>query len=214
MTNTENPTGAADHVGGSDAEVELGRIPNRHFSRGEESLIHQGAVVGFYTSVIESVDGEQFDRDLVRHPGAVAVVPVDGDEVLLVQQYRAALDADLIEIPAGKRDVDGEPPIETARRELEEEVGMRAGKLEPLINVHHSPGFCDEYGHIFLATELEPVPQRREGPEEQLMTIHRRSLGESVEMCLDGRITDAKTIAALLAANQRLGAADTRSSTD
>ncbi|MGH1490863.1 MAG: NUDIX domain-containing protein [Acidimicrobiales bacterium] len=205
MTNTESPADAAHSSGGPDPEVELGRIGNEHFSHGGESLIHQGAVIGVYTAVIEDVDGQQFDRDVVRHPGAVAVVPVDGQDVLLVQQYRAALDADLIEIPAGKRDVAGEPPIETAKRELEEEVGMRAGTLVPLINVHHSPGFCDEYGHIFLATDLEPVPQRREGPEEQMMTIHRRSLAEAVEMCLDGQITDAKSIGGILAAARRLG---------
>jgi ADP-ribose pyrophosphatase len=187
------------------AEVEKGRIANPNFRRTEESLIHQGAVVGFHTSIIEGPGGDRFDRDLVRHPGAVAVVPVDDGDVLLVQQYRAALDADLIEIPAGKRDVAGEPPIETARRELEEEVGMRAGVVEPLINVHHSPGFCDEYGHIFLATDLQPVPQRREGPEEQLMSIHRTPVAEAVAMCLDGRITDAKSVAAILAAARRLG---------
>ncbi len=204
MTNTESPTDTAEQQAGANPQVELGRIPSRHFSHADESLIHQGAVVGFYTAVIESADGQQFDRDVVRHPGAVAVVPVDGSDVLLVQQYRAALDADLIEIPAGKRDVADEPPIETARRELEEEVGMKAGKLELLINVHHSPGFCDEYGHIFLATDLEPVPQRREGPEEQLMTIHRQPLSEAVEMCFDGRITDAKSIGGILAAARRL----------
>lgn len=205
MTNTEGSTQTADNNGGAVSEVELGKSPSEHFSHASESLIHQGAVVGFYTAIIEGPDGERFDRDVVRHPGAVAVVPVDGSDVLLVQQYRAALDADLIEIPAGKRDVAGEPPIETARRELEEEVGMRAGNIEPLINVHHSPGFCDEYGHIFLATDLEPVPQRREGPEEQVMTIHRTPLAEAVDMCLDGRITDAKSIGGILAAARRLG---------
>ena len=125
--------------------------------------------------------------------------------MLLVRQYRAALDADLLELPAGKRDVAGEPPIETAERELAEEVGMRATSMEPLINIHHSPGFCDEYGHLFLATGLEPVPQERMGPEEQVMTIHRVDLSEAVELCLDGTITDAKSIAGILAAARRLG---------
>ncbi|MEM7325582.1 MAG: NUDIX hydrolase [Actinomycetota bacterium] len=194
-----NPSGAAEPV----TETEKGRIPTENFSVVDQTVIHRGAVVTFFEAEIEDADGARFNRDLVRHPGAVAVVALDGDDVLLVQQYRAALDAELIEIPAGKRDVAGEPPIETAHRELEEEVGMRAGSMEPLINVHHSPGFCDEYGHIFLATDLVAVPERREGPEEQVMTIHRTPLGEAVEMCLDGRITDAKTIAALLAAAHR-----------
>lgn len=192
--------GAAEPV----TEQEKGRIDTENFSVAGQKVIHEGAVVTFFVAEIESADGERFDRDLVRHPGAVAVVPMDGNDVLLVQQYRAALDGDLIEIPAGKRDVAGEPPIETAHRELEEEVGMKAGSMVPLINVHHSPGFCDEYGHVFLATDLVAVPQRREGPEEQVMTIHRVSLAEAVEMCMDGRITDAKTVAALLATAHRL----------
>ncbi|MEL6982770.1 MAG: NUDIX hydrolase, partial [Actinomycetota bacterium] len=119
--------------------------------------------------------------------------------------YRAALDADLLELPAGKRDVDGEPPIETAHRELAEEIGMRATSMDLLVNIHHSPGFCDEYGHIFLATGLEPVPQERMGPEEQVMTVHRMPLTDAVDRCLDGTVTDAKSVAGILAAARRLG---------
>lgn len=183
-----------------------------HFGHVGEDLVHQGAIVGFFHGYIGGPDGSTLRRDIVRHPGAVAVVAVDGDaaggdepEVILVQQYRAALDAELIEIPAGKRDVPDEPPIDTARRELEEEIGMKAGNLEPLINIHHSPGFCDEYGHLFLATDLTPVPDRREGAEEQAMRVHRIPLSEAVAMCFDGGITDAKSIAGLLAAAHRLG---------
>lgn len=185
--------------------TEKGRLASDHFRYETDQLVHQGAVVGFRRAEIEDADGNRFLRDVLRHPGAVAVVPVDGDDVLLVQQYRAALDADLIEIPAGKRDVDDEPPIETAHRELAEEVGMEAGSMEPLINLHHSPGFCDEYGHLFLATDLEPVAQNREGPEEQVMTLHRVPLVEAVAMCFDGRITDAKSMCGILAAARRLG---------
>lgn len=180
--------------------VERGRFASSHFSYRDQTLIHQGSVVGFYQAEIEDGAGNRFKRDLIRHPGAVAVVPVDGDDLLLVQQYRAALDADLLEIPAGKRDVSGEPPIDTAHRELAEEVGMKAGSMEPLINVHHSPGFCDEYGHLFLATDLTEVPQQREGPEEQVMSIHRVRLDRAVELCLGGQITDAKSVSGILAA--------------
>ncbi len=199
------PDGRSDPTLAGHDEVERGRIASDRFSRVDKQLVHQGAIIGFYETVIETSDGERFPRDLIRHPGAVAVVPIDGDEILLVQQYRAALDADLIEIPAGKRDVSDEPPIVTAHRELVEEVGMEAASMELLINVHHSPGFCDEYGHVFLATELRPVPHRREGPEEQAMSIHRLALAEAVEMCLDGRITDAKSMGGILAAARRLG---------
>lgn len=170
-----------------------------------DELIHQGAIIAFHQRTIEGPDGSRFERDIVQHPGAVAVVAVDGDDVFLVNQYRACLDGNLWEIPAGKRDVDGEPPEITARRELEEEVGMKAATMELLINVHHSPGFCDEYGHIFLARDLTPVPQRLEGPEEQHMTVAKVPLEASVEMAMDGRITDAKSVAGLLAAARRLG---------
>ncbi len=201
----DGPAVAPESSGALPHDVERGRIPSDQFTFSEQSLVHRGAIISLYTAVIEDSSGRRFTRDVIRHPGAVSVVPVDGDDVLLVQQYRAALDAELIEIPAGKRDVHGEPPIVTARRELEEEVGMRAASMEPLINVHYSPGFCDEYGHVFLATGLEPVPHRREGPEEQLMTVHRIGLSEAVAMCLDGRITDAKSVGGILAAAHRLG---------
>lgn len=170
-----------------------------------EELIHQGAVIAMYQGEFEGPDGSRFYRDIVRHPGAVAVVAIDGDDMFLVRQYRACLDGDLWEIPAGKRDVDGEPPEITARRELEEEVGMKAGSVEPLLNIHHSPGFCDEYGYIFLATDLTKVPQRLEGPEEQEMQVARVTIDEAVAMATDGRITDAKSVAAILVAARRLG---------
>lgn len=185
--------------------VERGRLASGHFRHRSQHLIHRGAVVAFYRAEIEDGQGGRFERDVIRHPGAVSVVPLDGDDILLVRQYRAALDADLLELPAGKRDVAGEPPVETARRELIEEIGMRAGSMEPLINVHHSPGFCDEYGHLFLATDLEPVPQERVGPEEEAMTVHRMPLDQAVERCFDGTITDAKSVAGILAAARRLG---------
>jgi ADP-ribose pyrophosphatase len=188
-----------------DWAIERGVISSEHFAPVSETLIHEGTVISLFNATIEDGEKNQFDRDLVRHPGAVAVVPIDGSDILLVQQYRASLNGDLIEIPAGKRDVADEPPIETAYRELEEEVGMKAGSMELLLNVHHSPGFCDEYGHIFLATDLQPVPQRREGPEEQVMVVHRTSLAEAVEMCLSGRITDAKSVCGILAAARQLG---------
>lgn len=176
-----------------------GRIPSDEFRLRDQTLVHQGAVVGFHDLVITDRQGERFRRDVVRHPGAVSVVPFDGENVLLVQQYRAAIDADLLEIPAGKRDVDGEAPERTAIRELAEEVGMRADLIELLANMHHSPGFCDEYGYVFLATGLAPVPHHRQGPEEQAMSVHSIPVDEAIAMCLDGRITDSKTLIGLLA---------------
>ena len=107
----------------------------------------RGSLISLAVGAFEAPDGDTFERDVVHHPGAVSVVPVvdEGTAVLLVRQYRAAVDRDLLEIPAGKRDVAGEPPELTARRELEEEVGMRAGRLEQLAEFYNSPGFCDEH---------------------------------------------------------------------
>ena len=194
MTESANGHGLSAYL-----DTMNGRIPTAAFRSVSEKLVHQGAVVGFYDAEIADSDGNSFQRDVIRHPGAVSVVPFDGTNVILVRQYRAPIDGELFEIPAGKRDVAGEPPEITAGRELAEEVGMKADSIELLANMHHSPGFCDEYGYIFLATELEAVEQSREGPEEHAMTVHKIPLSEAVEMCLDGRITDSKSLIGLLA---------------
>lgn len=170
-----------------------------------DRLVHQGSVVSFYVGSFESPDGHRFERDVVRHPGAVSVVPVDGDDLILVRQYRAPIDQLLLEIPAGKRDVEGEDPAVTAARELAEEVGMEAGSLEPLIALHHSPGFCDEFQHIFLATDLRAVPQALDGIEEEHLTVERIPFETAVAYCYDGTITDGKSIVGILAAARRLG---------
>lgn len=203
MTETTTDQGSDNSTERPDWAIERGVTTSADFKAVDEHLIHQGAIIGLFSRTIESAAGERFQRDLVRHPGAVAVVALDGADILLVAQYRASLNGDLLEIPAGKRDVADEPPVETAHRELAEEVGMKAGSMELLLNIHHSPGFCDEYGFIFLATDLEEVPQSREGPEEQVMSVHRVSLDEAVAMCFDGRITDAKSICGILATDRR-----------
>jgi ADP-ribose pyrophosphatase len=134
----------------------------------------------------------------------VGVVPLHDDgAITLVRQYRAALDADVWEIPAGLRDVAGEPTDITASRELVEEAGLQAGHLEHLVTFHNSPGFSDEAVVVYLATELTEVPADRQGPEEEQMTLARVSLAEALAMVDDGRITDAKTVIALLALARR-----------
>lgn len=149
---------------------------------------------------VEGPDGARHEREIVHHPGAVAAVPWHGDgTITLVRQYRVALDADVWEIPAGLRDVVGEPPDETARRELVEEVGLRAGHLEHLVTFHNSPGFSDEAVVIYLAGDLAPVPDDRQGAEEQAMMVERVPLADARAMVADGRITDAKTVIAVLA---------------
>jgi len=139
-------------------------------------------------------------RFVVRHPGAVVVVPVDADlqHVFCVRQYRVAIDAELLEVPAGKRDVEGEAPADTARRELEEEIGRRAGRIVPLGEFYNSPGFTDEYTHLFCALDLEELPERATvTAEEDHMTIERVPLARLDEMIAAREIVDAKTIIGL-----------------
>lgn len=163
-----------------------------------EETVFEGWILRVTTGRFQSPDGSQFERDIVRHPGAVAVVPLDDEDVILVRQYRSALDAHLIEIPAGLRDVDGEPPEETARRELIEEAGVIAGTLEPLITIHNSVGFSDEMISIFVATDLSPTKRVfTDSPEEHDMEILRVTLTEAEAMIRRGEITDAKTVAGI-----------------
>jgi len=150
-------------------------------------------------------DGSEFTRDIVRHPGAVAVVAVtDNGDVLLVRQYRGAVDRELLEIPAGTRDVEGEPPEETARRELLEEVGVHAREIHLLGTMFNSPGFCDEETHLFLATGLEAGTPDRDGVEEQHMEVVTLPLTEVDQLVERGELVDGQTILGLLMARDVL----------
>jgi ADP-ribose pyrophosphatase len=168
------------------------------FELRSERIVHRGHVITVVAGTFVAPDGSIFERDIVRHPGAVAVVPLHDDgTVTLVRQYRAAIDGELLEIPAGKRDVQDEPPEITARRELAEEVGLEADRLELLSEFYNSPGFADERAFVFLGTGLRDVPNDLQGLEEQHMTLERVALAEVEEMIADHRITDAKTIIGL-----------------
>jgi 8-oxo-dGTP pyrophosphatase MutT (NUDIX family) len=175
------------------------------FRQLDERVVRTGHIVTLVEATFAGPDGERFEREIVRHPGAVAVVPVlDDGTVVLVRQYRAALDAELLEIPAGKRDVAGEAPEVTANRELAEEVGWRAGRLVELVGLHNSVGFCDERCTIYLGTELVAAERDVHGPEEVHMAIEHLPLAEAVALVERGEITDAKTVAGLLLAARRL----------
>jgi ADP-ribose pyrophosphatase len=172
-----------------------------------EQVIYRGSLISVAQGRFADPSGAEFHRDVVHHPGAVSVVPVvdEGTSVLLVRQYRAAVDRELLEIPAGKRDVTGEPVELTARRELEEEVGMRAGRLEKLAEFYNSPGFCDEHSFVFMALDLEPCASSAQGPEEQHMTIEHVSFDEVPGLIATGALIDAKSIIGLLLARQAIG---------
>lgn len=168
------------------------------FTRLGETVVHDGSRIRVAVARYATPDGAEVERDVVHHPGAVAVVPLHDDgTVTLVSQFRTALDDDLIELPAGVRDIAGEPEAVTANRELAEEVGLHAACLEHLVTFHNSPGFCDEAVWVYLGTGLTEVPHHRQGPEEEAMVVLRVGLADALTMIEDGRITDAKTVIGL-----------------
>lgn len=171
---------------------------------GEETLF-SGSLIQVARGTYRAPDGERFTREVVHHPGAVVVVPlVDQDTALLVRQYRSSVGELLLECPAGKRDVEGEPTEVTASRELVEEVGQRAGRLELLARFYTTPGFCDELAWLYLAEDLEAVPHDRQGVEEQAMTVEAVSLSDLDRLVHSGEVVDAKTIVGLSLARERV----------
>jgi ADP-ribose pyrophosphatase len=144
-----------------------------------------------------SAGTETYSRLAIRHPGAVAVVAQVDGTVLLIDQYRAPVARSLLEIPAGKLDVTGEPPEVTAGRELEEEAGYRAGRLEHIFDFYTAPGFTDEHMHLFAAYDLVPVAATPHGPEERAAEIVRVPVGEVPALLGSGRVRDAKTLIGL-----------------
>lgn len=175
------------------------------FERVESRLIHSGHIVQFYVESFVGPDGERFDRDVIRHPGAASVVPLHDDgTVTLVRQFRAALGEELLEIPAGKIDVAGESPELTVHRELAEEVGLVASQLVLLSSFVQSPGFCDEVNHVFLATGLSETQRSVQGIEEEHMTIHRVALLDVPELIASGELVDGKSIVGLMIAFHQL----------
>jgi 8-oxo-dGTP pyrophosphatase MutT (NUDIX family) len=173
-----------------------------------DRLVHQGYIWHVVVATFEAPDGELFERDVIRSPGAVGVVPLlfeDGvPTVVFVRQYRGPLDQYVLEIPAGMRDVPDEPLELTAERELIEEAGFSAGRMEYLTHFFSSAGMTDSVLHIYLATDLSPVARQMHGPEETHMEVLRLPLAEAVEMVARGEINDAKTVIGLLLVDRRL----------
>jgi ADP-ribose pyrophosphatase len=163
-----------------------------------ETEVHRSSLITVASARFEGPDGAQFERDVVHHPGAVVVVPLtSAGTVLMVRQFRAAVGEQLLEVPAGKRDVRGEPTEVTAARELAEEVGRQAGQLDLLARFYNSPGFSDELSWLYLAQDLTTVPEDRQGAEEQHMTVEEVPLAAVPAMIQAGEIVDAKSIIGL-----------------
>lgn len=163
--------------------------------------LYEGRVLALDLDEVEEPGGVRATREVVRQRGSVAALPVQADgSVVLVRQYRHAVGEALWELPAGRLDP-GESPEEGARRELEEETGLRAGRLERLLGFFTTPGFCDEVLHLFRASELSSVPPRPE-PDERLEV---RAFAPAVarEMVRRGEVKDGKTLVALLLEDRR-----------
>ena len=163
--------------------------------RTESKLVYEGKLSTVSLESFRFADGGSSEREIVHHPGAVAVVAFNDEWVCLVRQPREAVAAEaLLELPAGKLDVEGESPLECARRELVEEVGIRAGSWEKLKLFYVSPGWADEELHLFAATDLEQVePEPSEGERIEIVHWPLARLEQAIEEC-----RDAKSLVGLL----------------
>ena len=161
-------------------------------------LIYKGAILSVYKDYIEFPNGGTAEWDFIQHDGAAAVVPVMEDgRILMVQQYRNALDRKTLEIPAGKLDTSDESGLECSRRELEEETGYRSEKLEWLLTLRTTVAFCNEKIEIYVAKDLIPASQKLD--EGEYVEVKAYTIDELKEMIFTGRIEDSKPVAALLA---------------
>ncbi|MDK2808441.1 MAG: ADP-ribose pyrophosphatase [Clostridiales bacterium] len=163
----------------------------------ERKLIHKGAIVSFYEDTMRLPDGRCAKWDYLEHKGAAAIVAVDLEgKILMVRQYRGAVEKNTLEIPAGGRN-EGEDFKVCAIRELEEETGFATKDAELLLELFTTVAFCDEKIAIYMTEDI--VPSKQNLDEDEYVTIERYTLEELVNMILSGTIQDAKTISAILA---------------
>ncbi|TLS35669.1 NUDIX hydrolase [Pseudalkalibacillus caeni] len=159
--------------------------------------IYDGKIINLRVEEVELPNGKTSKRELIKHPGAVAVIAVTSDQkVLMVQQYRKALEKTIVEIPAGKLEP-GEDPMETAKRELAEETGYECENLRKIISFYTSPGFADELVHLYVAEGLEKTGDQH-ADEDEFLDVLEVSLDEMQEMVENQTIHDAKTAYAFL----------------
>ena len=162
--------------------------------------VHTGRVFDLLVETVALANGATVDLEVVRHPGAAAIVPITADNrVILLRQYRHSVRDTLWEIPAGTRDGD-EAPLSCARRELEEETGYSAQRWQPLGELLPVPGYADERIHLFLASDLTASSQSLDRDEQ--ISVHPLDFQEALRMIDAGTIFDGKTVAALLKAER------------
>jgi 8-oxo-dGTP pyrophosphatase MutT (NUDIX family) len=184
---------------------QLSDVPHEYEVVASEE-VYSGRVISLRKDTVAMPGGGTSVREVVHHPGAVGVVAIDDeDRVVMVRQYRHAIGTHLWELPAGLRDVDAEPPVDTARRELAEETQLSAERWSLLVTQHPSPGFCDERVLLYLAEGLSAAP-RPDGfvveHEELDMTVERVPLADAVQWVFDGKIRNSLAVIGVLAAAQ------------
>ena len=163
----------------------------------KRELRYEGAILKIYEDTVVA-NGHEAHWDFIHHDGAAAVLPVTDDgKILMVRQYRNALDRDTLEIPAGKLDAPDEPKIECAYRELEEETGYRTEQMKYLISLNTTVAFCDEAIDIFVARNL--IPSHQHLDEDEVIDVEPWELKDLLELIYSGKMTDAKTVAAITA---------------
>lgn len=167
----------------------------------ESQSVFKGMVFEIERDRLREENGFEIVREVVRHPGGAGCLPLfDNGQVVLVNQYRHPTRRELLEIPAGKIEAD-ETPIKCAARELEQEAGIRARRIEKLADFYSTPGFCEERLYVYLATDLEQVERNLD--HDEFVEVVFLPLAEAVAMVGRGEIEDSKTIIALLLASQR-----------
>ncbi|QJD82332.1 NUDIX domain-containing protein [Cohnella herbarum] len=162
----------------------------------ESKPIFQGRIISLQVDTVRLPNGETATREIVRHPGAVAVVAIVDNKMLVVEQFRKPLEKVQVEIPAGKLDA-GEEPEAAALRELEEETGYRAKSIKHLQSFSTSPGFAEEVVHLYFTDDLEQGTVRLD--DEEFLTCEAITLEQALTYILEGRICDAKTLLAVYA---------------
>ena len=168
-----------------------------------ETRRYRGAYLEMVTEEVSLPNGKTATLDMIRHPGASAVVPfIDPDNVLIIRQYRHAAGGTIYEVPAGKLDP-GEKPETCALRELEEETGQRAGRIESLGSILTTPGFTNERIHLFAAFDLESVPLRLE--DDEVIELVPMPFADALDLVWSGEIDDAKSALSLIYAARLLG---------
>lgn len=179
------------------------KMAEKNYERLGRELVYKGAIIDYYQDTIRVANGNIAKWDLIDHKGAAAVVAVKEDgKLLMVRQYRNALDRETLEIPAGGLNSVDEPTDVAAARELEEETGYVAGKLELLLSLRTTVAFCNEKIDVYLATDLKPGKQHLD--EDEFLNVESHDLDELVQMIFDCKIQDGKTVSSILAYDKKL----------